>query len=53
MLECLGFRDKCLGVCAKSLVFRVKGFKEFYMLHDLGKAPGLPQTIDNFKNPSV
>ena len=25
----------------------------FANLNDLGKAPGLPQTIDNFKNPSV
>ena len=34
------------------LVFRVKGVKDFFTnLNGLGKAPGLPQTIDNFKIP--
>ena len=39
-----------------ALVFRVKvfqGFKVFTNLNYLGKAPGLPHTIDNFKNPAV
>ena len=35
------------------LGFRLKVLSIFTNLNDLGKAPGLPQTIDNLNNPSV
>ena len=35
------------------LGFRLKVLRIFANLNDLGKAPGLPQTIDNLKKPSV
>ena len=35
------------------LGFRLRVLRIFTNLNDLGKAPGLPQTIDNLKNPSV
>ena len=35
------------------LGFRLSFLRIFTNLNDLGKAPGLPQTIDNLKNHSV
>ena len=35
------------------LGFRLRVLRIFKNLNYLGKAPGLPQTIDNLKNPSV